>query len=143
LDVDDVEAEFVLLDNAVDAAVADPAERATHFRASAAVAHPNQEVDDEALEEGGTQGMHPLDDLPRELGVEDLETRSDQFLRTFAHLGFIGGLSALALGFPGDEFRVSLEQAEVDLAHALREQLPAAVGGAAIPAPRQFDEPRL
>jgi hypothetical protein len=31
--------------------------------AAAAVAHPHQEVDDQALEERRTKGMDPLDDL--------------------------------------------------------------------------------
>ena len=79
LHIDDVEAELVLLDDAVDPAVADPAERPAHLDPSAAVAHPHQKVDDEALEESRAERMHPADDVAGELGVEQFETRGDRF----------------------------------------------------------------
>src|SRR5208283_4023289 len=134
LDVDDVEAEFVLLDDAVDAAVADPAQRPAHLRASAAVAHPHQKVDDEVLEERRTEGMNPPDDLSRQLGIEELETGGDQFLRALLHARFFLDLARLGLGPPGDELRITPEQPEVDLADALGEQLPPAVSGATVAA---------
>src|SRR5208283_13616 len=98
---------------------------------------------DEALEEGWTEGMHPLDDLSRQLGIEDLETGGDQFLRALLHARFFLDLARLGLGPPGDELRIPPEQPEVDLAHALGEQPPAAIGCATVAASRQFDQPRL
>jgi hypothetical protein len=87
--------------------------------------------------------MHPRDYLARELAIQHFETRGDQLLRTLPHLQFFHHLAVLTLGSPGDEFRKALEQPEVDLAEALRQHLPAAVGGAAKAASRQFDEPRF
>ena len=90
-----------------------------------------------------TERMHPPDDVAREFGVEELETRSDRLLRVVPRPDFLSRLAALALGSPSDEFRIALQQSKVDLAHPLGKQLAASVGGAAVAAPGQFDEPRL
>jgi hypothetical protein len=79
--------------------VADPTERAAHLGAPAPVAHPNQKIDDESLEERRTEGMHALDNLPRKLGIEVVETRGDQFFRALPHFGFYCYLAALCFGF--------------------------------------------
>src|SRR5262249_15769209 len=55
----------------------------------------------------------------------------------------LDNLRDLAVASPGDEFRVALQEPEVDLDEALSEQLPAAIGRAAIAAPRKFDEARF
>ena len=51
LDIDDIESERVFLDHTVDAAVARPTDGLTHLRPAAAVAHGNQQIDDQPLEE--------------------------------------------------------------------------------------------
>src|ERR1700722_9627829 len=139
LNVNDVEAEFVLLDDAIDTSVADPAKRSAHLDSSAAVAHTHQEIDDEAFEERRTKRMNPTDDVARQFGVKQLKTRSDRLLRVVPRLGFLGRLNALALGAPGDEFRIAFQDSEVDVAHALGQQLTASIGGATVAAPRQLD----
>ena len=64
-------------------------------------------------------------------------------LRVVPRASFFRRLAALALGSPGDEFRIALQRSEVDLAHPLGEQLPASVGRATVAASGQFDQPRL
>jgi hypothetical protein len=87
--------------------------------------------------------MHPPDDFAREFGVEKLETRSDCLLGLVSGPGFLRRLATLAMGSPGDEFRVSLQKSEVDLAHALGEQVTTSISGAAVAASGQFDQSRL
>src|SRR6185437_8672001 len=134
LDVNDIEAEFVLLYDAVHASVADPPEGAAHLDPSAAVAHAHQKIDDEPLEEGRTERVHPHDDVARQLGVEGFEARGHRLLRMVPRAGFLDRLRALGVGSPGDEFRIALERPEVDLALALGKQLAAAVSRTAVPA---------
>src|SRR5271166_6631545 len=143
LHVDDVETERVLLDDAVDAAVADPAERAAHLDPAAAVAHPHQEIDDETLEKSRRKRMHPFDDFARQLRIQHLIAGSDRFLGILARLRLFGLDISLLLVAPGVKLRIALEHADVDLAHPLGEQRAAPIGGAAKASPRQFDEPRL
>ena len=122
--------------------VADPPERLAHLLAAAPVAHSHQEIDDEALEEGRRKGMHPVNDLPRELGIEQLEARSDRFLRAFARRRLSGRLLGFLLGPPGDELGVALEHADVDVVQIFAQQFSAAFGYAAMASPRQFDQSR-
>ena len=143
LHIDDVESEFVLLDDAVHAAVAYPAERLAHLDPSAAVAHAHEKVDDQAFEESRTEGMHAPDNVARQLGIEELEIRSDRLLRVVPRFHLLRRLAGLGLRSPRDEFRIAFQKSEVDLAHPLGEQLAASVGGAAIAPSGQFDEPRL
>lgn len=86
--------------------------------------------------------MHAANDVARQLGVEELETRSDRLLRLVPRPGFLDRL-ALALGPPRDEFRIAFERSEVDLAYPLGEQVAAPVGRAAIAASGQLDQTRL
>ena len=143
LHINDVQAKLIFLDNSVHSAVADPAKRPTHLDSSAAVAHAHQKVDDKALEESWTERMHSPNDIARQFGIEELETRSDRVLRVVPRTGFLGGLAGLALRSPGDEFRITFQESKVDLAHPLGKELPASVGGATIAASGQFDQPRL
>jgi len=51
--------------------------------------------------------MHPPNDVAGELGVEELETRSDRLLGVVPRGRFLRRLAAPALGPPGDEFRIA------------------------------------
>ncbi len=115
LHIDDIEAEGVLIDHAVDAAVSDPAERAAGFAPSAAVAHLDQEIDDQPLEEGRREGMHPADDLPGKVGIQQLEARGDGFLGVFRRRIAREPAVRSVLGAPRGELGISLEHADVDL----------------------------
>jgi hypothetical protein len=53
LDVDDVEAERILVDDAVDAAVTCSADTSARVSARAAVPHREKKIDDDLFEEGG------------------------------------------------------------------------------------------
>ena len=86
--------------------------------------------------------MDSPDNVARELSVKKLETRSDRLLRIVPRFHLLR-LATLALGSPGDEFRIALQHAKVDLAQPLGKQLAASIGCAAVAASGQFDEPRL
>ena len=85
--------------------------------------------------------MHPPNDVAGELGVEELETRSDRLLCVVPRGRLLSRLAAPALRSPGDEFRIALQESEVDFAHPLGEQLATSVGGATVAASGEFDEP--
>jgi hypothetical protein len=52
--------------------------------------------------------MHSLDDLARELGIQELEPRGDQRLSTVPHPGFVNCFGDLALVSPSDELGKTL-----------------------------------
>ena len=90
-----------------------------------------------------TERMHSPDDVARQFGVDELETRSDRLLRIVSRFHLLRGLATLGLGSPGDEFWIALQKSEVDLTHPLGEQLSPSVGSATVATSGKLDKTRL
>src|SRR5690606_22697409 len=63
LHINDVEAERILLDDAVNPAVAGMADSASHLLTAAAIAHRDEQIDDQCFEECGRQFADALEQV--------------------------------------------------------------------------------
>jgi len=150
LDVDDVEAEAVFVDDAVDAFVVGFFGDFGSFFAGAAVAHGEEEIDDELLEAEGVHAGHLVEELQGEGGVELGEGFLDAFVGGAAlFLGRAGGRGSggFALGrlpaHPLGVLRVGLEGLGVDVGRLCGEELAAEVSDFKHAAGRTIDEAGL
>ena len=86
LDVDPTDAEAVLVDHPVKAAVAGTAQ-VDRGLVAASVAHRDQEPQNSLLQELRRRRMQPLDQLGGDVGVQLLDGRADLLQRGLVHVG--------------------------------------------------------
>src|SRR5512142_380054 len=82
LNVDGVESQTVLADNTVDPFVPGLADSAPGFNPVAAIAHLEEELDDQVLKEPVRTGFHPRQELGGQLRAYPLISLFKQFLRS-------------------------------------------------------------
>ena len=129
LDVDRVEPELVLVDHAVDAVVAGPANVSRRILClRAAVAHRYQKVEDELLEERRTRPEYVIEEVrldgPSKRRVGDVE----QLLGILRRDLWLDGLAGCRRPHvERDELRVLLEEHDIDTLRRLREHGSAAI----------------
>ena len=103
LQIDDVQAQAVLADNAIDPFIAALANGLAGVGAGAAVSHPQKQIHHEALEESGGGRLDSREDLSGEAGFDPAVRRLQLFLWGFGvgdmRCGQVGGgLFGLTLG---------------------------------------------
>lgn len=150
LDVDDIEAEAVFIDDAVNAFVIRLLGDAGGFLAGAAVAHGEEEIDDQLLETEGFHGEHRFQKGAGEGGIEFLEGllnalvgREGVLLLDLAN-GFRPGVF-LVLGRmePFAVARDGIEELEIELGGRIGEEGKALRGDAVVAAADLLDQSGL